>query len=787
MNEFTSSMRCGLRRLLATLLASTVLASAAFAQAPNVCQLAPDGKLGSIGVSIEQKTTSTSFTINSVFEFAPVPGVRKYTLTIVEFSPDTSPATLGRSFSLDLDNPPARFDEYQLNFFPQEGVIRRVNIGAGAHISNGDAIAQAKANIGAITGRAEIRCTGGREGIEITNFRYQPGSPFPGYFGTMRGTVTNVGTSTVTGIDFSFTSTPEVAVVEPALAGLDPSVSPRIASLAPGQAHEFLVPSLLRVEVGDLQRYNVDFQMTGTSASVGTVTATAKASNALDLSFYYRTIFEKAKAFLLGSLDSLTDLVDRYAKSSTVGGIQVGTTEGVLNAFQEMGDGLLDAGSLLAHPIDTLKGLSTKGQSMAQSISEYANTHTPKQLGLDLRRAGVTVTEAGVKQVTDWFGKIETSYRAGDTREVARLLAKPATEVAVGEIVVEQAVAKLFGKLISEPVKRVVNKTRKRAPDVPKDSAGEVDWGELWDNDVADLKDMPTGVQIDAATVARAGLAPDEFSQLQQIARKLGGEEGIAFFVRPRPPEAIKWARKGYNAKPMAVKLKSVNDIDLDYLGFREAGLDGSQGLVIMREPADPYSKILADIKAGKFRLGDPQIKEIVDRYSSRKADWLAKDEYLAKLNATNDGKGITIYREGKKEFTKVSLDSSGKMTFDINGHPVYSDVDLLHVARPNGEQLPEEVHKALKPYLESAIDRQHGDTFSSADMQNSTQVYDLATQYGNEHKRGGDPLLIISAESATLGYVKDFSISPPLGADTRSGYELFGMVNNISYEGARP
>jgi hypothetical protein len=70
-------------------------------------------------------------------------------------------------------------------------------------------------------------------GLELIDLRLAPGSPAPGQFANLRGTVRNVGNLDVTGVDVTVTANPKVQVVQRLLDELDPSVSPRIPSVGP--------------------------------------------------------------------------------------------------------------------------------------------------------------------------------------------------------------------------------------------------------------------------------------------------------------------------------------------------------------------------------------------------------------------------------------------------------------------------------------------------------------------------------------------------------------------------
>jgi len=54
--------------------------------------------------------------------------------------------------------------------------------------------------------------------------------------------------------------------------------------------------------------------------------------------------------------------------------------------------------------------------------------------------------------------------------------------------------------------------------------------------------------------------------------------------------------------------------------------------------------------------------------------------------------------------------------------------------------------------------------------------------QYANEHKRGGDPLVVVQGDVTTLGYVD--TIEVPTGDILGSGYDLYSRITT-TYEGA--
>ncbi len=316
--------------------------------------------------------------------------------------------------------------------------------------------------------------------------------------------------------------------------------------------------------------------------------------------------------------------------------------------------------------------------------------------------------------------------------------------------------------------------------------------------ELQDLKDMPTGVAITGETVARAGLTPDEHGWMIDMAR----EHGVAFFVRPRPESAAKFARLGYNAKPMAIKLKSINEIDHKWLGWDDYA--DSEGLVVFREPKDPFPAMYEAVDNGELEWGGNEIDRIIARYNLRKAEWKSyekpfgddgptvnpREGILHKLNGDtlgpdgtiSPGDGFTIQRYGKTIRTKVTIDPDGVIRFTHNNQPVYSDIDLLSIARPDGSPIPPELHRKISENAGFGIDSQHGDSVMTSDFPNWDVAKKFAVQYANEHKRGGDPLVIVQPDVTTLGYVDDLVV--PDGTVPGSDYDLYAKITT-TYEGA--
>ncbi|MCA9516129.1 MAG: PKD domain-containing protein [Myxococcales bacterium] len=614
--------------------------------------------------------------------------------------------------------------------------------------------------------------------LDITDFRLQPGAPVPGTFGNLRGTITNIGSVDVTDIDFELTTTtPQFDVITPRLEGLDPSVSPRIAKLEAGASQEFLIPVGLVLAVGDRATYEVELEMTGQAAIDGDdaeVVAGARAAAGLDLSVYWTSLLEEVRKQLLFELFEFIDGVNDWGNRSTLGGIAVGGGQGALAAFQKMGDGLLSANDFLAYTIGNGgEELNRTGQAVVDACREYLHTTSKKKMAVDLANLEENLAVGAVDTFAQWLYQIDKAQAKGDVREVSRLISEPGTELAIG-LVVNEAGGQILGKLAKTGAGRKVMAFFKRGVDVEEAVAGGKAVETVIDAEYASLREMPTGVRLTGETVARAGLTTEEHAWMIEMAQ----EHGVAFFVRPRPAEAAKWARLGYNGKPMLIKWKSVSELDAKWLGFED--FIGREGLVVMREPKDPYPALKKAIEQGELAWESPEVKEVVERYGTRYADWLEHKKLVDKLNAEG---GFEVQRYGKTIKTKVIVDEDGLVRFSHNGQPVFSDVDIWHIAKPNGDPIPKQLYDDLLEAGGAGFDAQHGATANSGDFYDAAQAKKFIEKYGAEHTRGGgDPLLIVQPDVTTLGYVKSIELPAELPSGTMG--DLYQM-GSFSYEGA--
>lgn len=646
--------------------------------------------------------------------------------------------------------------------------------------------------------------------IAISELRLTPATPSPGSFPNLRGTITNKGSIDVTDIDVSLPDAADIDILEKTLAELDPSVSPRIATLAVDESRDFLIPLGFRVRTGLTPTYQLVLRMQGSAELDGQdvdVVDSQNLAGTLDRENYWTSILDETRERLTSSFQrfivATSDLIDDIGDSSTLGGIQVGQIEGVIGALKKMGDGLLTVGDVAVNTAQGEYHLTEKGKAIMQALHEYRATHTNKQMLVDLANLeeefALAVPDATVGTFADWLFEIDTAYSKGDTREVSRLITEPAVQVALAagnEAAVSRAFAPVLEKIVANAtVRRLLNGTKKGVEDEivinlldPDQVAPPLTTAErealaakFYTDTGADIEDIPTGVPLTRETVARAGIADEEYTELVSVARS----ENATIYARPRPQEAAAYAKLGYNAKPMPVKIKSITDVDVKWLGYPD-----KQALVPLKEPLDPYPALKDALEAKEIDIDEAL--DVMDRYNLRKAEWEEHTHFLTEANSLKtvtdaDGnvletyKGIKVKRFGKEVVTELYVDGEGLLRYTINDLPVYSDIDIYYIGEPGGPISLEKYRKVTNE-LDVTADQQHRTTANSADFPNQEVANKFIKRYGDEHKRGGEPLLIIGPNATTFGYVDRLELNP--ATVTGSNEALYNQLVTVSFEG---
>ena len=361
-------------------------------------------------------------------------------------------------------------------------------------------------------------------------------------------------------------------------------------------------------------------------------------------------------------------------------------------------------------------------------------------------------------------------------------MSEPATDIGTGASA-EKAAAKIFARLYAKaplPLRKFLKGKEKKATP-PAENATRSERLDYYRGQAESWDDVPTGVPLTGDTVRMAGISDDQYAFMIQKAKETGG----TFIVRPRPETATKFALDGLNGKPVPIKAKSLNDIDSRWLGANEA----DEGLVRFAEPEDPLDAFKAAVERNEYGEGDPIFDKVIDQYNRRRAEFLARDDYVANLNSKksrildadgnviSEGDGILIYRDGKPIITKVYLDADGFLIFEFNMRRVYSDIDLLSFGKGANKNMPAKIHKEMLKELGYGIDNQHGTTLQTMDFGDFATARKVGIENVDLHLPGGEGggLIIIGPNHTTKGFVNSYE----LAADAVGGsnYDLYGQV----------
>jgi hypothetical protein len=142
------------------------------------------------------------------------------------------------------------------------------------------------------------------------------------------------------------------------------------------------------------------------------------------------------------------------------------------------------------------------------------------------------------------------------------------------------------------------------------------------------------------------GLSERESSFLRAFAK----ENKIIITLRSRASEAVDWLKKGAFLKPGWIKLKTVNFIDAEYLGYRYSDM----GRLVIREPIAKDAAELEQLLLRKHGIapGSPESQKIVSRFETRSKEWAGEVADMRRY----DEQG---YIEGKWDWQGNGVDPS--------------------------------------------------------------------------------------------------------------------------------
>lgn len=658
------------------------------------------------------------------------------------------------------------------------------SIGFDRHDSDGRAISTTKTSF-AIDSAA----------IALSEVRIVPDNPRPGEIHFLRGKISNIGNFDIEFIDFELEDTiPEFLPFDFVIDNLKQDISPRIDLLKPDEKRTFIIPLPLETIVDDKRKFKIPLKFKGTADVDGEevdVEVSETLEGNIDRSDYWADtkdgVLAEFKAFFWRNFEYSVE----FADSLGIGDTLIGRSQAIINKLQELGDGILSIDDLFVSLGENSVVLEENASIIVGRMKTYYDETSRKQMAIDLIEGTQNIVVDGsyiisdatfeaLDQVVAWSVKVELAQEQGNDREVARLITDAQLDLSVafaGEVAVERLGAKLLQQALKRPaIKSFYKKLIKRFGKKP-DLEDPVDVIEVFIDRMDDtFDDIRSGVFLNGNDALLAGVEGDDLTFILETVEKYKDQD-VTFFIRPRPATAAKWSRKGYFGKPLKVKFKSVNDIDYEWLGYSKA----DEGLVVLKEPENPMDKIAQALKDKKLDIDDDRelIHSIVARYNKKRAEMENLDDWMTDFNSNkthrvlredpnNPGNmieveitqpGTVIKRFGDDMIVRAELAPDGKLLFFPDGRPVYSDIDLLSVAKSDGGNLDQALHKKILDDSGFGFDGQHHATQQTSDFPKACIGRKFAQEYMSEHSRGGQGLLIVGRHGMYKGFVESFSL----------------------------
>ncbi|HEV3313209.1 MAG TPA: hypothetical protein VG815_22080, partial [Chloroflexota bacterium] len=311
--------------------------------------------------------------------------------------------------------------------------------------------------------------------------------------------------------------------------------------------------------------------------------------------------------------------------------------------------------------------------------------------------------------------------------------------------------------------------------------------------DIAALKDGDN-LMANGGTMLSTlfGLTPQQFQNLAMLAK----EKGLLIAVRFRNALSIAWEKLGAIVKMEAVKLKSVDRVDVEMLGYRagDPGV-GDEGAVVLKRPlgwnsGNKTSSCEACLRAlmnsPVYLAADDTAQAAgVIRLKARIKEWndFLKNEpgynYSEMAKPIGEGGGIVVpenyqgfnYKANGSAFPPYDPTVAAKKPFrlitpdgqlyphgdywlaevEMNGKwvRITGDIDIVAITPANAGTLTPSQKLDIYQTLQDLIDIQHGDTFNW--LENGELSGPHATALLNDHVPGKEPVVVFDPEGNAL------------------------------------
>lgn len=292
-----------------------------------------------------------------------------------------------------------------------------------------------------------------------------------------------------------------------------------------------------------------------------------------------------------------------------------------------------------------------------------------------------------------------------------------------------------------------------------------------------------------AAALKYFGVDPEMLSELRAFCE----QNKIIVAVRTRSAQAAELIKEGLAVgKNEAIKIKNVNDIDVQYLGYQAHDIN----TVVWAEPIS-REKVLSEISG----LSQTQKDVVMARYDLRVDQWnnpkikkvMQNGEKTGFISWDFDGtsNGAAYVRKQTRRFdlyktvpkgssperyyAKVLVGQKpGKLARLV---PITQDVDMMALLQPNGALLPADLRAKAYAYLSNILGIEHGETPSW--LAEGEIIFQAKAKQLADTIPGGEPLLIAGPDGSVRAGFYDPQLTI-FDKASKTGYIIFkGGYNN--------
>ena len=413
-------------------------------------------------------------------------------------------------------------------------------------------------------------------------------------------------------------------------------------------------------------------------------------------------------------------------------------------------------------------------------------------------------------QIASWFSDVRFAIDSGDVNQLARIGGSATANLFDTEIfaVFSKVVRPKWSRFLVTKAEGFEDAARAtaitdsslalaRMEAAPTAAAAEIAADDL-------RKSLVSGTPVTAESAKMWGVSTETHEFLAQLAK----QRGYLISLRARGIGAIEKLQQGFIPKMELIKLKNVDPIDVEFLGYLQ---DDLNTVVLKQPPVANVDGVQAWVNAN---VADPAARVgVAERLTTRVEEWAKVQkrapgyEYLTYVDqgyipvpfnvaenlampfsqAWNKRvvsflKGLQNRLAGKATFELAAVDGqAGYFRLKVNGRGVTGDIDFMDFRKANGEQLTDVERVGLYRDLadgsrKGIVQLQHPETITW--FMDGAQWFKAKKKYIEEFAGpGSDTLLQYSPEAG--GSARAVRYDP-----ARSMIEQRGAGNIWHYEG---